>query len=139
MDLFVMFSGVLALGRVLNTKATGALHKLKTKVEGAFNSSEFVDWLASIAFEFAFVGSAVAGYIGDQLHDGYALFVLTPIWFLTLLRLQRILLKRKAYLDELAARAMANEQRRKSAGLIRSIVRSELIRASALDKDEWRD
>lgn len=140
----LVISGVLFLGVMAGiAKAAGALQKLKKKVIDAFSSSDTVGLMADVVFELAFNGSVVAGFLGfssDRLQEAtLMLFFVTALWFFSMLRLHVVLRERKAYLDELAMRAKVSEQRRKTAGMMRSIVRSEVARASAPDKEKWID
>lgn len=140
----LVISGVLSLGVLaFIAKAAGALTKLKKKIHEAFNSSGDVGRMADIAFELAFNGSLVAGllsFTSESLQAVTSVVVFaTALWFFAMMQLHHVLLKRKAWLDELAASAKAVEQRKKTAGLIRSIVRSEIARASAPDKEKWMD
>ena len=139
----MVISGVRALGALALAKAAGVFTKLKRKVFETFESSEAVGRMADVAFEFAFSGSLVASLLGitsDVLQAATWLVVFSTVaWFIAMMFLQHVLLKRKAWLDELAAIAKANEQRKKTAGLIRSIVRSELSRVSAPGKEKWLD
>ncbi|MDP1654517.1 MAG: hypothetical protein Q8K91_00730 [Hylemonella sp.] len=63
-------------------------------------------------------------------HEEFDNLVLTGMWFATWLYFNRLLKRRKKDLELIAAAENAKTQRNKQAGLVRSIVKSELEKAA---------
>lgn len=105
------------------------LPTIKAKFDELINDPDDLDWLAALTFEFAFIGSAAVGYLFAK-HEEFDNLVLTGVWFATWLYFNRLLLGRKKDLELIAAAEAAKTQRNKQAGLLRSIVKSELEKAA---------
>ena len=97
----------------------------RNKFDKMINCCDDLDWLAELAFEFAFIGSAAVSFLFAQM-DAMDNMLLTGMWFTAWLFFNRLLLRRKKDLEELRSIEAAGVQRRKMAGLMRSIVKSEL-------------
>lgn len=114
---------------------TAVLPTIKAKFDELLNNPDDLDWLADLTFEFAFIGSAAVGYLFAK-HEEFDNLVLTGMWFATWLYFNRLLKRRKKDLELIAAAENAKTQRNKLAGLVRSIVKSELEKAATNRGDE---
>ncbi|MDH4481773.1 MAG: hypothetical protein QE279_03605 [Rhodoferax sp.] len=83
-----------------------------------------VEWAKELVMHSAYYGAVIAALLGVK-KDGYQTSLVVGFWFLSLMYLSRIL---NAHLNELEELERRNEHRR-TAGMTRSVIRSELAKA----------
>lgn len=106
---------------------------IKCKFDEMVNNLDDLQWLADLAFEFAFIGSAAVSFVFTKM-DEQDNMILTGMWFSAWLFFNRMLLRRMKDLQLIEAAEKAKTQRNKLAGLVRSIVKSELEKAAQIRK-----
>lgn len=108
--------------------------KIRHRLHTMMHSASDVHWLSELVSHSAFYGTVIGAVLGFK-KDAPETAWLAAIWFVVLLYLSRLLSKRHAELEE-KERVHAH---RKNAGMTRSVIRSELERATRRNKEDWID
>lgn len=105
-----------------------------TKLHEMMHNAHDVEWLKELVLHSAFYGTVVGAVLGFK-KDAPETAVLAGIWFVVLLYISRLLSNRLGELEE----KERSDTHRKTAGAIRSIVRSELEKAAQRRTEDWSD
>lgn len=110
-------------------EAVERIYNRVVKLEG--ESIDGIHWRAEVVSHAAFYGTAVAAYLGVS-HESPLFGVFAALWFVTCLWYSRRLITRVDELEE----HLEKIQWRKTAGMHRDIVKSEIAKAlKSMDRD----
>ena len=108
--------------------------KIRHRLYTMMHSASDVHWLSELVSHSAFYGTVIAAVLGFKKEAPETTW-LAAIWFVVLLYLSRLLSNRHSELEE----KERGHTHRKNAGMSRSVIRSELERATQRNKEDWVD
>lgn len=107
---------------------------IRNRLHAMMHNASDVEWFKELVMHSAFYGSVLSAVLGFNKEAAETAW-LAGIWFVVLLYLSRLLSNRLAELEE----KELGHVHRKNAGMTRSVVRSELERATQRNKERGTD